>query len=135
MSGAAAFGPSGRPLEAGASFVLSWFYGSATPIDSPLFVAPRACRVLSVKHRPLGTAAGATIDIKKAPSGTALASGTSVLAAPLAADATTDTNATVTLSATAAALSLAAGDALGMDVNGTLTSATGAITIELCWLA
>lgn len=130
----AAFGASGRPLEAGASFCVTIFYGSATPIDSPFFVAPRACRVKSIINRVLGTAASATIDIKKAPSGTAIGSGTTLLATPFAADATTNTNVTGSLTTTAADLSLAAGDALGMDVNGTLTSATGSITVELCWL-
>lgn len=130
----AAFGANGRPIEAGSSFVVTYRYGAATEADGPFFTAIRACRVLSAICRTLGTAASATIDVKKAPSGTAAASGTSVLASAFAADATTNTNVTGTLSATAAALSLAAGDSLCLDVTGTLTSATGVITLELCWL-
>lgn len=130
----AAFGADGKPLEAGNSFVVTYRYGAATEADGPIFTAIRACRVLSAICRVLGTAASATIDLKKAPSATAAASGTSLLASPFAADATTNTNTTGTLSATAAALSLAAGDSICLDVTGTLTSATGVITVELCWL-
>lgn len=130
----AAFGADGRPLEAGGSFTISYRYGAATEADGPIWTAPRACRVLKVIARILGTAASATIDVKKAASGTAAASGTTLLAAAMAADATTNTNLTPALTVTAADLSLAAGDSLCLDVTGTLTSATGVITIELAWL-
>jgi hypothetical protein len=130
----AAFGANGKPLEAGGSFVVTYRYGAATEADGPIFTATRACRVLKVMARILGTAGSATIDLKKAPSGTAAASGTSLLAAAMAADATTNTNLTPGLTTTAADLSLAAGDSICLDVTGTLTSATGAITIELGWL-
>ena len=90
--------------------------------------------MLSAICRVLGTAASATINLKKAPSGTAAASGTALLASAFAADATTNTNATGALTTTAADLSLAAGDSICLDVTGTLTSGTGVITLELCWL-
>lgn len=130
----AAFGADGRPLEAGASFVVAYRYGAATEADGPIFTAPRACRLVKAMCRVLGTAASATINLKKAPSATAAASGTALLSAAFAADATTNTNATGALTATAADLSLAAGDSICLDVTGTLTSGTGVITLELCWL-
>jgi hypothetical protein len=130
----AAFGSGGRPIDAGGSFSFSYRYGAATEADGPFWTAPRACRVIKLMCRTLGVASSATIDVKKAPSGTAAGSGTSLLATPFAADATTNTNVTGTLTATAADLSLAAGDSLCCDVTGTLTSATGVITVEMAWL-
>lgn len=130
-----AYGAKGRPLEGGNSFVVSYRYGAATEADGPIFTAVRACRVLSVICRVLGTAASATINLKKAPSGTAAASGTALLASAFAADATTNTNVVGTLTTTSADLSLAAGDSICLDVTGTLTSGTGVITIELAWEA
>lgn len=130
----AAFGSAGKPLEAGNSFCVSHVYGAATPADGPLFTAPRACRLLGVKVRILGTAASATGMLEKAPSGTAAASGTDLLAATFAFDATTNTVLTPGLTTTAADLNLAAGDSIVLDVTGTLTWATGCITLELAWL-
>ncbi len=130
----AAFGADGRPLEAGNSFCITHVYGAATEADGPVFTAPRACRVLRVKVRILATAASATGMLEKAPSGTAAASGTDLLAATFAFDATANTVLTPGLTTTAADLSLAAGDSIMLDVTGTLTSATGVITIELAWL-
>lgn len=130
----AAFGSAGKPLEAGNSFLVGHVYGAATPADGPLFTAPRACRVVSVTVRILGTAASATGMLRKAPSGTAAASGTALLASAFAFDATTNTNLTPGLTTTAADLNLAAGDSVCLDVTGTLTSATGSITVELAWL-
>lgn len=130
----AAFGDGGRPLETGGSIIVTYRYGAATEADGPIFTAPWACRVLSARCRTLGTASSATIDLKKAPSGTAAASGTSLLSTPFAADATTNTNVTGALTTTAADLSLAAGDSICLDVSGTMTSGTGVITIELARL-
>lgn len=131
----AAFGANGKSLEAGGStFCIAYRYGEATPIDCPFFTATRACRVVSVMVRILGTAGSATGQIKKAPSGTAAASGTAITASTFALDATTNTNLTPGLTTTAADLNLAAGDSLCLDVTGTLTSATGVITVELAWL-
>ena len=130
----AAFGASGKALEAASSFVVTYRYGEATPIDCPLFTAPRACRVLKVMVRILATASSATGMLEKAPSGTAAASGTDLLASTFAFDATANTNLTPGLTTTAADLSLAAGDSIVLDVTGTLLNATGVITIELAWL-
>lgn len=129
-----ATGAGGRIIDAGGSFCISHVYGAATPADGPIFTAPRACRVLKVMVRILATAASATGMLEKAPSGTAAASGTDLLASAFAFDATANTNLTPTLTATAADLSLAAGDSIMLDVTGTLTSATGVITVELAWL-
>ncbi len=130
----AAFGAGGKALEAASSFAIVHRYGDATPADGPVFTATRACRILKVMVRILGTAASATGMLTKAASGTAASAGTSLLAATFAFDATTNTNLTPGLTTTAADLSLAAGDSIMLDVTGTLTSATGVITIELAWL-
>ena len=131
----AAFGAGGKPLEAGTPVLVNFRYGDATPIDTPFFVAARAYRVHKITVRILGTAASATGAIKKAPSGTAIASGTALHASTFAFDATTNTNVTPTLTATTADLNIAAGDCIGVDVTGTLTSATGVISLELIPLA
>lgn len=130
----AAFDANGRPLDAAGTFVVTYRYGAATEADGPIFTAPRACRLVKAMCRVLGTAASATINLKKAPSGTAAASGTALLSAAFAADATTNTNATGALTTTSADLSLAAGDSICLDVTGTLTGATGVITLEMAWL-
>lgn len=129
-----ATGAGGKSLEAASSFAVTYRYGEATPVDCPMFTAPRACRVLKVMVRILGTAASATGMLNKAPSGTASASGTNLLAGTFAFDATTNTNLTPGLTTVAADLSLVAGDSICLDVTGTLTSATGVITVELAWL-
>ena len=70
--------------------------------------------------------------VKKAPSGTAPASGTSLHASgSLDLKGTVNTDQAATLSATAADLLLAAGDALCLDVTGTTTAARGCITVTL----
>lgn len=126
----AAFGDAGRPIDAGAApVVVSVPYGP-TPIDGPLFVADRAYRVLKANMRVLVTAASATVVLKKAPSGTAAASGTALTGSG-ALDATTNTNVALALTATTADLSLAAGDAICADYTGTTTNATGCITVTL----
>lgn len=130
----AAFGASGKPLEVGNSFVVTYRYGAATEADGPIFTAPRACRLLAVKVRILGTAAGATGMLEKAATTVAAGSGTDLLAATFAFDATANSVLTPALTTTTADTSLAAGDSIMLDVTGTLTSATGVITLELCWL-
>ncbi len=70
--------------------------------------------------------------VKKAPSGTAPASGTSLHASgSLDLKGTVNVDQAATLSATAADLLLAAGDALCLDVTGTTTAARGCVTVTM----
>lgn len=91
-------------------------------------------KVVSVIVRPTvaGTDAGAvTAAVNKAASGTAITSGTAVHSSTANLKGTANTNQSLTPSTTAGATSLAAGDCLGVDFTGVLTSATGTITVGL----
>lgn len=75
------------------------------------------------RHAVAGSDGGAvTLMLKKVPSGTAKASGTDMLSAGLNLKATADTNVSGSLSATAADLLVADGDALGLVLTGTGTA-------------
>jgi hypothetical protein len=106
----------------------------AASVDKRFFVAPVACTVQKVTLcvTAAGSDGGAvTAMIEKVPSGTAIGSGTDVLASALNLKSTANTNAAGTLHGTAGNLALAAGDALAVDFTGTLTAATGVITVVL----
>lgn len=107
---------------------------TAASVDKVFFIAPRACRVVSITPRPTvaGTDGGAvTATIRKCASGTAIGSGTALHASGFDLKGTANTNQAVTLSPTAADLEIPAGTALAIDFTGTLTSATGCATIGL----
>lgn len=106
----------------------------AASVDKIFFVASRAYRVLAIRARPeaAGTDAGAvTATVKKAASATAIASGTVLHSGSIDLKGTAATNQLLTLSTTKADLEIAAGDAIGMDFTGTLTAATGVVTVLL----
>lgn len=110
------------------------FVYAATSTDDVVFIATRAMRVKAIRVRPYvaGTDAGAvTVTVRKVPSGTAIASGTALHTGPGNLKGTADTVQSLTLSATAADLELAAGDAIAIDFTGVLTSARGVITVGL----
>lgn len=131
----AAHGAGGLPLDQSPPITVTGMYGELTPpTDLCFFVADRAYRVHSITVRPLvaGTDAGAvTGTVNKAPSGTAIASGTALHTSTFNAKGTINTNQALTLSATSSALNLAAGDALGIDFTGTTTAARGIVTVIL----
>jgi hypothetical protein len=84
------------------------------------FTAPYGVTVTSVVVRQTTKTSAATtnLDVKKAPSGTAIGSGTSVLAAVFDLNTgVNNTNNSLTLNATAANLKLASGDSLGCTVS------------------
>ncbi len=95
---------------------------AATAANHPLilWVAPVACRVMSVRARySAAGGSGATITLRKAASGTAMGSGTNFWSV----DCTQTANATYTgtLVQTANANVLNTGDAIGATTAGTLT--------------
>lgn len=127
-------GLQGVDADAGSFIFVSGEY-TASSVDKAIFVAPRACRVVGVTLRvtAAGTDAGAvTLMLEKVPSGTAIGSGTDLLSATLNLKGTANTNQTGSLSTTAGALDIAAGQSIGIDFTGTLTSATGVVTVALC---
>lgn len=112
---------------------VSTFY-IPTSVDSPFFIATRAYRVKAITGRVevAGTDAGAvTLVVKKAPSATAITAGTALHSSTFNLKGTAATNQSLTLSVTLADLEIAAGDCIGLDFTGTLTSATGCITVSL----
>lgn len=105
---------------------------NASSVDKSSFVAPRRYIVKSILGRV--TAAGTdgsavTVAVKKAPSGTAIASGTALHSSTMNLKGTANTNQTLTV--VAADAEIAAGDAIGLDFTGTLTAATGVVTVLL----
>jgi hypothetical protein len=111
----------------------SFVYG-ASSTDDVVFIATRAMRVKAAYLRPYvaGTDAGAvTVTLRKVPSGTAIAGGTALHTGTGNLKGTPDTVQTLTLSATAADLGLAAGDALAIDFTGVMTAARGVVTVGL----
>ncbi len=114
--------------------VAECLYGEATALDGAFFTAHRAYQVQSIIARPLvaGTDLSAvSAVIRKAPSGTASASGTALHSGSIDLKGTINTNQSLTLSTTAADILLAAGDSLCIDVTGTTTAARGIVTVAL----
>lgn len=106
----------------------------ASSVDKTSFVATRRYVVKAIIGRVevAGTDASAvTAVIKKAASGTAIASGTALHSGTFNLKGTAATNQTLTLSTTASDLEIPAGTAIGIDFTGTLTSATGVVTVML----
>jgi len=79
------------------------------------------------------TGATTTLTIKKVPGGTAIGSGTDILASPvnLKTGLAANTPFTATLNSTAANVKLAAGDSLALDFTNTVTEYSGCVTITL----
>ena len=115
-----------------AGFIPVTFNYYAGAIDTSFFIASRAYRVRSVILRVDVTAgAGITAQIKKAPSGSAINTGTSISTTNFALDGAAFTNQTGTLSP-AADLEIAAGDAIGIDFSGAVAAgAAGSVTVTL----
>jgi hypothetical protein len=106
----------------------------AASVDKVAFVADRQYRVKGIRGRVevAGTDGGAvTAVIKKAASGTAITSGTALHSSTFNLKGTAATNQTLTLSTTSSDLDIPAGTAIGIDFTGTLTSATGVVTVFL----
>jgi hypothetical protein len=106
----------------------------AASVDKVQFVATRAYVVKSITGRPTiaGTDGSAvTAVIKKAASATAITAGTALHSSTYNLKGTADTVQNLTLSTTATDLQIPAGTAIGIDFTGTLTSATGVVTVML----
>lgn len=109
-------------------------YSPTSNATQVALVADRAYRVKSIIGRvqAAGTDGSAvTATVYKAPSATAIASGTALHAGTFNLKGSASTNQTLTLSTTAGVLDIAAGDTIGVILTGTLTTATGGISISL----
>ena len=107
---------------------------TASSVDKTFFVATRPYRVKAVSARPTvaGTDASAvTAVIRKAASGTTITAGTALHSGSIDLKGTANTVQDLTLSTTATDLDIADGDCIGIDFTGTLTSATGVVTVTL----
>ena len=117
----------------GAEISVPFVYGEATPLDAAFWIADKAYTVTSIVARPLvaGTDPSAvTAQIRRAASGTAIASGTALHSGSIDLKGTINTNQTLTL-ASAGALAVPSGSAIGIDVTGTTTAARGVIMVSL----
>lgn len=95
-----------------------------------IFVADRAYNLVAIRHTvsTVGSDMGAvTAVVKKAASGTAIASGTALTATAIDLKATIWTPASPAVTV----LAIAAGDQVGLDVTGTSTAARGNVTLAL----
>lgn len=97
----------------------------------PFFIAEREYRVIKVVVRYESATNNAdTLQIKKAPSGTATTSGTNILSSSVALNSTASTNITAVVSQAAGVASLLTGDALALITSGTLDGLFG-LTVAL----
>lgn len=126
-------GIQGTQLDDG-GFEIASFFWNVPNADISFFVADRPYRVKGIRARvdTAGTDAGAvTGAIKKAPSGTAVASGTALHSGTINLKGTAATNQAITLSTTSTDLDIAAGDCIGFDLTGVGTAAVGSVTVTL----
>lgn len=114
-------------------FIPVSFNYTASLVTQFIYVASRAVRVKDItgRTRVAGSGGACTIAFFKAPSGTAVGSGTALHSGSFNLVGTADTNQTLSLSATLTDLALAAGDAIGYVLTGTPTSAVGQVTITV----
>jgi hypothetical protein len=106
----------------------------SAPDDQVVFVATRACRVKAITVRILvqGSDGGAVSAVfRKVGDGVAIGSGVLLNQGSANLKGTVDGNQALTLTATAADLDLAAGDAIAIDVTGTTTAARGVVTFGI----
>jgi hypothetical protein len=130
LDGSAGWDGSGSP--AGGAYVFVNIEYNAASVDKVAFVATRAYVVHSITGRPTvaGTDGGAvTAVIKKAASATAITAGTALHSSTYNLKGAADTIQALTV--TAADAAIPAGTAIGIDFTGTLTSATGVVTVCL----
>lgn len=105
----------------------------ATLATQAFWVAPYACVVTDIRGRPrvAGSGGACSLQFFKAPSGTAVGSGTLLHSGTYDMVGTADINQVLTLVANPASLQLAAGDSIGYVLTGTATSAVGTVGVTV----
>jgi hypothetical protein len=112
------------------------FYLFGTMVDTHIWIAPRAGKIVSIKeiHSVVGGAACAIrprkITDTSAPGAAAGATVKEITTAAFDGTATINTTQTGTLSATASDYTFAAGDKIALDVSGTMTGLVGILVFE-----
>jgi hypothetical protein len=104
----------------------------AASVDNFAFTFSRPAKIVDarINLEVAGSDGGAvTLDLKKCASGTAAASGTSVLASTLNLKSTARTPVAATLTATDSTRLFQAGDSISLDFTGTLTALVGVLTL------
>ena len=115
--------------------VITYSPFSAAGIPSIFWIAPAPCKIISAVERHVTVAGQAgTMQVEKIPSGTAIGSGTNVLASAFDLESTANTN--VTILGAEATQEVAKGEALaGKVASGAATSyANGTLSITVEWL-
>ena len=120
-----------------APVIITAHFTAGEAADKQFFVADRDYEVVEVieVHRVAG-AASSTLDVNRCASGTAAASGTTVLASDFATDSTADTPVhkhvgNGGLATTVAARTLSRGQSLAADFTGTITAYEGVVQVLL----
>lgn len=121
------------------SFTVSHQLSGTQPATSAnyqrFWTAPAKCVVDSIVYSWATASSSGTVTCEKVPSGTAQASGTDLQTATISTAGTANTNNSASLSATAATLELASGDALALVDGGTLTNLVSLqVTVGLHWI-
>lgn len=118
-----------KGLEIAISFVWN---GVNLIVTNTFFTATRRWKVVGIRGRVTtsATVATPTFILYRAPSGTAIASGTTLHTGTFDLVGTPDTNQTLTLAA-AANLEVAVGNSIGLALTGTATTAAGTVTVTL----
>lgn len=102
-------------------------------VTQKIFTAPFPCVVTGIQGvtRVAGSGGAATVAFFKSASGVTVGNGVALNSGSFDLVGTADINQELTLSTTASALQLAAGDSIGYVLTGTATSAVGSITITI----
>jgi hypothetical protein len=128
--------PSTPTLGLGTLSVQSGVIDATYDGDRYIWTAPAPCVLVSIVINQSvieATGATSTIQVRKVPSGTVIASGTALIATAVNAKTgvVADTPLTPALSAVAGALTFAAGDSLALDFTNALTEYIGCLTCNL----
>lgn len=127
-----------RPTVAGTTFCVSYYFtGTPAATDTCIFVAPRACRLVSATEVHSVAAGGASaLQVVKDTSTSAPGAGTDLLQSTgFDLNGTANTPQTGSLSTTAADLNFAAGDRASLDFANTIQSTAGCVVVlEFAWL-
>ena len=109
------------------------FKYDANTVTQKAFIAPVALRVVGIAGvtRVAGSGGACTFSLYKTPDGIAVASGTLLHSGTYDLVGTADINQYLTLSTDLTALTFAPGDAIGVALTGTPTSAVGVLTFTL----
>jgi hypothetical protein len=125
-------GLEGAGLDTGSFIFVNIPYNTASPLTLSSFVLPRQCVVQAIYAVTDAASTNAvTATVYKAPSATALGSGTALHSGTISLQATAATNVIPTLAASSTLL-VSAGNRIGIVISGALGAAgSGVVTVAL----